>query len=441
MVVHVAVVGSDQMVNRLNKFANDKNTDEFKLLPHIYDNPEEAPYIVEKLNSNTQIVLFTGPVPYFLAKEQIQRKGFPSVYIPVNELSVLLSLHAVWEILKKRSSSISIDVPNLETVHNVYDELALDTSPLHIQEYTSDFNINNIVQHHYNLWKNNKVDYVLTSIRAVYIQLRELGVKSSRMVIPKKNIQETLQQAIVQGELEVSKRSQITAGLVSIDNFNEIVSKRGMPLNQEMILELHKILIEFGKEFNASVHHLGKDQFIIYATRGGLSQVTNNYKEMYLLSKINKSIGITVSVGFGFGTTAQEAEENAYIAIYKAKKNKGNKAYVVTDDKIIIGPLTNKSTSFSLRTTNKSTTSISEKTKISVANLSKIATFLRLRNYKVFSANDLTDYLQLSKRTAERLLKRLVDYELVKRVGTEQPYQKGRPRSIYKAEVEKWSHI
>lgn len=89
----------------------------------------------------------------------------------------------------------------------------------------------------------------------------------------------------------------------------------------------------------------------------------------------------------------------------------------------------------------KSTVLIAEKIKISVATLSKVSTFLRLRNYKAFSSNDLSDYIQFSKRSAERLIKKLVDNELIKVVGTEQPYQRGRPRAIYKAEVERWGHL
>lgn len=55
-----------------------------------------------------------------------------------------------------------------------------------------------------------------------------------------------------------------------------------------------------------------------------------------------------------------------------------------------------------------------------------------MRRDNRFTAGDIAEYLQVSRRSAERLLKKLVDCKLVEVVGEEQPYRQGRPRSVYR---------
>ncbi|MDD1368253.1 hypothetical protein PTB13_09285, partial [Bacillus sp. MHSD17] len=45
--------------------------------------------------------------------------------------------------------------------------------------------------------------------------------------------------------------------------------------------------------------------------------------------------------------------------------------------------------------------------------------------------SDLSEYLQVTRRSTERLLKKLVDYGYAHICGEEMPYQQGRPRAIY----------
>jgi GGDEF domain-containing protein len=431
LIVRVAAFGSEQMIQRILEI---KNTN-IEIVPYMYETPEASPSLVKQVESNIQVLLFTGPIPFFFAQQEIKKIGLPAVYVPFDELNIALSLYYIRYVLQEKMNRISIDIPNANQVYNVFRELKINSDNLFVRQYAKDYNTDQIVAFHYDLWKKKKVEFVLTSVRAVYLRLQALGINSLRMIVPEKNIQDAMNDAMARGELAIRKGSQIAVGLVSIDNYNEVATKSGDFVSQEVTLQLHQILLRFGKQIDASILHLGKDQFIIYGTRGGLSQVTNQYSELHILSEIKKLMGITITVGFGFGFTAREAEQNANIALYHAKKSEGNKAYVVTDEKKVIGPLNDRAQQYFLRSVNQQILSIAEKTGISISNLSKIQDFLKLRKASGFSSGDLADYLQVSKRSAERLLKKLLDNKIAEIVGEEQPYQKGRPRSIYKIKL------
>ncbi|KAB2338040.1 transcriptional regulator [Cytobacillus depressus] len=431
--IRIAVIGSERVVQRVIKKKNE-NTD---FIPYIYKTPEEAPSLVNKIENDIQVLLFVGPIPYFLAEEEITKKGLPAIYIQTNEYNIALSLYYIHNILQKKTYSISIDISNQDYVFNVFQELQLNPETFFVREYADDYNTEQIYNYHYYLWKEKKVDFVLTSVEAIDVRLKQNGVNSLHMIKPDKNVQDAINQAVEMGKLRISKESQIAVGLISIENYNEIAAKSGDFVGQEISLKIHQLLIGFGKQIDASVLHLGKGQFVIYTTRGALAKVSNYYSELSISTEIKKLTGVTVCIGFGLGLSAKEAEQNAYIALHHAEKSNENKIYVVTDEKVVIGPLNNQNQQYSLRSMNQKILSISEKTAISVSNLSKISEFVKFRNFNSFSSNDLANYLELSKRSADRLLKKLLDNEIAEIIGEEQPYQKGRPRSIYKIDFHK----
>ena len=84
-----------------------------------------------------------------------------------------------------------------------------------------------------------------------------------------------------------------------------------------------------------------------------------------------------------------------------------------------------------MKTTEPALVEMAEKTKLSPANISKLMQYSLIRQTKQFTANDLALYLDVSRRTAERTLKKLVDYKYATIIGEEMTYRQGRPRALY----------
>lgn len=414
--------------------------DNIKITPFIYEDPKDSPELVRKAYG-FDALLFTGPVPYYFSLKEIEDKKLPSAFIPFDEYVVSLSLYYVRLHLGIHSSKLSFDIHDSRYIYSVLKELKLDPESVFIKEYQSLIKeelpfSDELVHFHYDLWEKGKIDLVITSINSVYEKLTGLGVNCFRMIVPQKNILDTLNTAYARGELMLSKKSQIAVGFVSIKEYDEIMKRKGKLGSQELVLELHQLLLQFGKEINASIQYLGNEKYIIFGTRGPLEYITNQYQELSILSKIYELLNIHVSMGFGFGINANEAEENAQIALHYADqiRNKGS-SYIITDSKLVIGPLNDKVTDFHLRSEDNQTLDISEKTGLSVSNISKLIKFWEIRDYKGFTSRDLAEYFQFSKRSSDRMLKRLLDANIIYINGEEQPFSKGRPRSVYKIKL------
>lgn len=433
--------GSKFLIDQIIEFG-DKNPN-LEFLTFYYDSLQEVSKLVEK-TTGYDVLLFTGPVPYYLSLTTIKKKGLPATYISMDEFVVILSLYQVRQQFHQQAERLSFDIEDTNYVESVFKELQLPMDSIFIKEYRPEieksaveFDVEKIVQHHYALWQQQKIDLVLTTISTVYDRLTALGVNCYRMLIPEKKMKDKLDDAFKQGELMRTRKSQIAVGIVSIDAYEMTVRELGKNEVTSNVLELHQLLLQFGHDIDATVTYLGEEKFIIYSTKGALNYVTNQFQNLPIVKKISELLHINVSVGFGIGFTANEAEENAQTALHYAKEIKGQSScFIVTDEKLVVGPLNDNAKNFHLRTDDSLVLSIAKLTGISVKNVSKILMFKEVRGSKQFTSIELSEHLQLTRRSSDRILKRLLDNKLVEVVGEEQPYQKGRPRAVYSFNLE-----
>ncbi|USG65479.1 HTH domain-containing protein [Brevibacillus ruminantium] len=429
MLIRIALIGSEKMVNKVLSLSLKENV---HIHPFVYEKPEESANLVKQA-SNYDVLFFTGPVPYFLARKEIEKLDLPAVFIPLDELGFTLSLFHIKNALFVHPDRLSIDIPRKEVVYHVLDELDLDRSHIYIKEFEKgikhDLYTDEILQFHREQWQAQKVDFVLTSVQSVHKELQKLGIPSFRIIIPQKNVLDTLDSAIQAAELMISKASQIAVCIVRLSSAQE----KQPSLSPHLLSDIRPILLDFAKKIDASLKEADEQTCYIYGTRRGIQHFTNHYRELPVLEQFKGLRDVKASFGFGFGRTVTEAEEHAQIGLFHAEKGRGDEAYIVTEDKKVIGPLNEKVTkSFQLLSLDEKLLAVIKQSGISVATMTKIIDFLRLRHNPIFSASDLADYLQVSKRTAERIMKKLVDNRYAEITGEEQPYQKGRPRALYR---------
>ncbi|RAT98437.1 HTH domain-containing protein [Brevibacillus sp. Leaf182] len=433
MTITIAVISSEEFLPRILKHT--QSIDYIQLTSYTYQNPKESAALLDQIH-DCDVLLFAGPLPYFFAKEKVEQKKLPAVYIPIDEYTISLSLFHTLLNVPGGLDRISIDLPKAAYIEKVAEELGITSTPWYVKDYSeiieeggTRFDVEEIIQFHKERWEQKKSHFALTGVDYVYRRLREMNIPSVSLVSPDKNIRDAVNQAVAYGQLKISKNSQIAVGIVAIQQND------GPPVEtqwQDATIILLQELLELVKETDASIQKWGLDQFIIYGTRGSIEQMIESGKIMQVLGNVDLLAKVTIVIGFGFGLTAKEAEANARIAIYHAQKTKESSAYLVTDEKEVIGPLNTESKTFRLKSENKEVLEIAEKTGASVATITKIMQFVKLRRDNRFTASDLAEYLQISRRSSERTLKKLIEHQVVEVVGEEQPYQQGRPRAVYR---------
>jgi hypothetical protein len=408
----IAVIGSREFLNKILTVA--VQVPDITIEPYIYQQPQEAYELVKNLKP-CDVIFFSGALPYYFSKKQLEELTLPKLILTQDEIAVAASLLAITHKGKIPIERISIDLFDASNINHVLSESEIRIECLKIMDFKQQmlegsFNLESIVQFHFNLWKQGVTETALTSVHSVYHQLQSLGVPAIRMVDPQISLLRGLQTAKDQADLFKSKAAQVAVGYLSLQD----------PQQEQMANLAHTL--------NAYIQPLNQNLFVLYSTRGEIDK--NRLNEF-----LEKWQGTIIS-GFGFGSTVKEAEQHGKIALRFAEKELTSKCgYILTEDKELVGPFPYEHKQHSLKNDHPELLQIAKETKLSPANLSKIIEFGKSRQSRQFTSVDLTDYLQVTRRSTERIIKKLVDTGYVKVIGEEMVYNQGRPRAIYELHI------
>jgi hypothetical protein len=151
------------------------------------------------------------------------------------------------------------------------------------------------------------------------------------------------------------------------------------------------------------------------------------------LAQLEKLVPMTVALGIGYGHFANEAEKNARHALEYADIQKGNSCYYVMDDGLTRGVLKGGDIyDFNDSSCDAQWIGCAEDCGISVMTLNKIIGIVAKRSRLGFTANDIAEAMNITLRSARRLMHGLVVGGVATIAGEQQPVGRGRPRQIFK---------
>lgn len=412
MNTRIAVIGSTEFIERIESITSEIAEIDFDA--YIYQKPTEAGLLIKTLKP-CDAVLFSGALPYYFSKKYHEHLPVPSFYLAQDEMSVASSLLSVLYHKKISPHRISIDVSQASIVTNVLADLEIEMDTSYIMDYQEmlkdSFDISLITCYHQKLWKDGFIDFALTSVHSVFDQLQLIGVPAMRMVDPQSSIFKALQDIKAHTDLIKSRSSQIAVCYVISEEANA-----------------HELVDGLAHEIQASVQLLEDCHFILYSTRGDIESLMNRNGLNHFFAQLQKK----GTIGFGYGSTIMDADRHAKIALGFAEKHSDDKCgYIFTEDKDLLGPFPQHAKQQRLKNDHPELLQVAKQTKLSPANISKIIQFSHSRQSVQFTAAELEDYLQVTRRTTERILKKLSDHGHVTIVGEEMTYSKGRPRAVY----------
>lgn len=426
MKIHIALFGLEQSVNRMIQFAEGKG--DIEIVPFVYRKAEEAKGLLSQAYM-CDVFLFTGPLPYLYAKEDIEKKRLPAVHVSFDEFMVSTALFRLKNEDGRDLNRMSIDIMDEDTIGAVLTELEISDREIYTYGYGQEkaFDVNRLIDFHLTKWKEKKIDFVLTSIGQVERALRERGVQCQRMKIPKRNMEKAIDEAITKAKFKLTKSAQIAVGFVKIKNFEQIVSEKGDFYGQERLLKLHQILLKHTHQTYASVFYNGNNQFVIFGTRGILDNITHHFRDFPLVQEIESQLELPVKIGFGLGLTAKQAEHHAKVALRECEQIPRSNCFIVNERNELIGPLGGME-----KVAQSQLYRSLRRAKFNQETAQKIAKFSMMRGYKPFAADDLAEYLNVTKRRGEQTIQKLLKNRIIEVSGKEKAHQVGRPRKIYR---------
>ena len=195
--------------------------------------------------------------------------------------------------------------------------------------------------------------------------------------------------------------------------------------------KLSEIIYLFAQNIKAAVTEVSFNTYQLVSTRNILEVETNNFRTFSILDSVSKNSLHTLSIGFGYGKTADEAKSNANLAMMKSQKTAENCVYVIYENKEVLGPIKNTF----LETDNKIDSkllSISEKCNISLNKIFNIYNAINKYKKNTFTPKELSNICKISIRSTNKLLTILENNGYTEIVGKKFSEGSGRPSRIIK---------
>ncbi|GIN84279.1 transcriptional regulator [Heyndrickxia sporothermodurans] len=431
MKVKVVAIGPKDVIDLVFKVR--KEYRDVTMIPAPYNHEKETLEIVKQYANEADMYLFAGTIPYQIAKKHhITDK--PMIYLPLTGTALYRTLFKI--ITETKLNPINVPFSfSMDTLEEKEVEESIEELEIHPKKifFCSDQSADELVNFHYQLWSSNKIDVAITCIKSVYEALKNLGVLVYRVIPTKSTIRSSLQNVQLEGKALHNSNTQIAIGMLHFNNAFDSNNSEYKAMRKKTALE--NLLIDFGEEAQAIFNWSNRDEVRFVTTRGAIERVTRKYKKIPILNEIAMKIDIEASLGIGFGHTANEAEINAREALIKAQMKK-QRCFVVDVEGTVCGPIgKDKHLQYSLRSDDPFRMNLAKKVGLSIATINKLFSFCEKFGTKNITAIDLANGLDLTIRSARRILNTLEGKKLAFVIGEEQPIQRGRPRHLYEIQL------
>ncbi len=410
-----------------------------KAVGDYYQGIELIPYIREYVNESIDAfeaaerccdgMIFTGVGVEGYIREH-REIHTPYVTIPRGGYSIMST---IWAMSNDRVNyeRLSIDVVDDQILQEVIDEFDIQFTALYTMPYQVVLEESEYADHHRDLFRDRKIDAIITGFGSVYTALKEEGLPVYRLypntILVRQNL-ETLIHHIKSTEM---RSAGIAIQIVRLKGMThdslckyDDLKKRG---------EFYLRIVDYVREVQGSLFAFGREEMIIFTTRGELESQMNRAMFRGLVAW-GRQHNTNFYSGIGYGSTAYEAERAARKALEHAKRLTASGAFIV-DNGEIIGPIDEMDElKYQLKVDDKRILTISERTGIDASYITKLQAIIEKNGKKEYDSLDLADILGVGERTARRLIKKILDAGYGVVAAKESASRRGRPRTIVRIE-------
>ncbi|MEU6796187.1 hypothetical protein ABZ907_31220 [Nonomuraea wenchangensis] len=365
-----------------------------------YDHESQAPAIVEAQASSVEGWLFTGIVPYMLARgaDVLTRPAVFVDYSGATLLSALVRLQHEGQDITR----LSIDTISPADVTATFVEAGLPTGGLRTLGYRPETTSKKIIAFH----RRSPDHPVITCLSSVHEALRG-DMQVLRLAPSVHSVRTALRQLLLTAEGQAQEDAQIALGLVEVDGEEGLLREAGA-------------LAGTLAGFRGGTH-------LLVTTRGPLHDATGGFTGLPMLARLAAHSSVA-RVGFGLGRSAAEAESLARRALARARRI-GNVAAVLSlraDTDIVLESV------ISTPSGEQSLALIARRVGLSVPTLEKLLQARDAAGGEALTTREIAERLGVQQRTARRMLHRLELAGLAERTGNLTSGSSGRPLTLYR---------
>jgi predicted transcriptional regulator len=429
LVYKVGVVGPELSIERILEVAREFEK-KIMFLPFPYKQAIETKEIVLQHRKDVDAWLFSGPIPYAIAKGVIGEDD---------------SLHGIlsWEtglynslislLLQKKAGfkQISIDLPDAIHTREVR-QLDAPIKNLLIQQFPADVNEQDVYRFHSELWEKGDIDGVLTCYPNVKEQLEQKGIPVSWITTTRLGTKQTLVSLSEKAKAHYYQNTQVAICFIEVEKPDiERVKEELLYDIQSAELKMEEALLRVSRQLNGSFQKAGKGDYMIFSSRG---DVTNHIHILQVtIQKMHDQWKRPIAAGVGFGDSVLKAEYNARKAVQRSRASHQNMIVIVDEQGKVEEYRSNQEiVSYISKSDEPEIVHKLTKFQISVQLYNKIRSYVEQKQWDTFTSRDIAIELGMSFRNSQRILLGLRKAGLVEEVGETKSSDKGRPMKLYR---------
>ncbi|HWR38696.1 MAG TPA: hypothetical protein VN611_04285 [Patescibacteria group bacterium] len=433
----LGIIGPLEPVNKISQLIK-REFHQIEPFPILYKKAyaEAVPLIAEH-QSFLDVLMFAGASPLFYARKHV-KQTVPWEFIPRSVSSLLRVLLEIQLTGRYDIRRLSSDLYESSQLYEAYEEVGIprDILQIYITDHTphAEDYLDHVCAFHEQHYFQHRTTCCLTALSSVYEKLSGNGIPCFRVDPTTDVVRQTLNKIQLNHLLQVSQQSQIVALLVCIDSSHEYALINDN--EYQYIIDKTNVAREiylFAQRIQAAVAEVGPREFLLFSTKQLLESVTSNYEEISLLQSVKKHTSRTVSIGVGYGKTAQEAKNNASLGMARAEKSGGDRAFIIYSGGKFIGPLQSAPATPLEETKRKIDgrfLAVSEKAGVSVNTIFQLCSIITQQEKNRFTPAELAQLSGVTLRTVNRVITKLTAHGFCFEVGKRVFAKAGRPSRI-----------
>ena len=273
------------------------------------------------------------------------------------------------------------------------------------------------------LWKEKVFDILVTRFTNLAEQLEKEGIPHVLLMPSSETILEHFHALLADIKESLLQNSLVACCIVKVPAENQ---------SQETYDRLRKALDAFSMKHSQNILiRKNGPCFEVTTSSMEVKSLTQNYTQCLLSSELHKALPFPPELGWGIGFDIVAAYKNAKRALAECSRDKHHYTYLVTESQEMVGPLnSNRSISYGLQP-DAHVFSLAKSLGIAAVNLEKLMSLQKTRNMYEFTSGDLVYFLEITPRSAARILLKLADGGLARPVRTVNLNGAGRPSTVY----------
>ena len=416
----IGILGPMDSIERILGCAQQEETGA-ELIPLEAYGLQESDTIWHARKGEVDGVLCTGPSVF----DHLKTEGsqLPVLFVPHNE-DELFQQMATHEL--RGYSCVSIDLLEQEVVDRCLSELQIQGRSLphkhgRSQEEYLEFHVQNV--------KRNKNTLVLTTFTPIFEFFKKQGIPVYRMYQAETTIKSKLR------ELEMMVRaykldcSKIAVQLICLGEEDERMTQASA---LEKRLSLEQRLLPYIHSVEGAFFSYGRNEYIIFSTKGLLTR----HEALTRFCQILTTSPYPIFSGIGIGETASLAEINANRAIAHSVHKKEPALFVMGENNNLSGPVTPFGAAAFSVNGHKWEEEVADRAKLGLSTIKRLRSLMDMTQKDTFTAEELAQILNLSKRSARRILKQLTDAGYAVLLTKEISPGAGRPQNVVRIRLD-----